>query len=125
MRKIGRRQKYKTRPDGRKQTSRTYKDFGLAHFSGRKHFYGLTDEEVDKNIDLFERSLLEQSESKYTMSDLTDEWWVDKEPKLSLNTVQGYKTKKNEIIERFGDVPVRDMDAARILSWLNYIAGRG
>lgn len=122
---MGRRSKYKTRPDGRKQTSRTYNDFGLAHFSGRKHFYGLTDDEIDEKIRLFERSLLEQSESKFTMSDLTDEWWEDKEPKLSLNTVQGYKTKKNEIIERFGDIPVRDMDTARILSWLNYIAGRG
>lgn len=124
---MGRRSKYKTRPDGRKATSRTYngdEPFNFVHYVGRKAFYGATDDEIDKKIDLFEKSLSEQSGAK-SMEELVDEWWEVKEPKLSPNTVQGYKTKKNEIIARFGDVPVRDLTTVQILSWLNYIANRG
>ena len=122
---MGKRSKYKTRPDGRKQTSRTYKDFGSAHFSGRKHFYGLTDDEIDEKIRLFEKSLLEHYVANYTMSDLTDEWWEDKEPKLSPNSISSYRAKKNEIIERFGSLPVSEITTAQVLSWLNLIAAKG
>ena len=53
---MGRKARYKTRADGSKETTRTYNDFGLAHFSGKKHFYGKDDETIDKKIEAFERS---------------------------------------------------------------------
>lgn len=117
-------EKYKTRANGTKEAHRRYKDFGLAHFTGPKHFYGKTDEEIDKKIELFEASLNEPPKGKL-MKDLVDEWWEDKEPQLSLNTVQCYKTKKNEVSDRFGDTPIKDITPSNVIGWLNSIAARG
>ena len=121
-----RKSKYKTRSDGRKQTSRTYNDFGPAHYTGRQSFYGKTDEEIDRKIAAFEKALLNAPGPGDTpMADVIDAWWEYKEPKLSPNSVSSYRAKKNEISERFGKIPVRDLTAAQILSWLNLVASQG
>lgn len=127
VRRIRKKQKYKQRADGRKYTSRTYKGdegFNLAHYCGRKCFYGKDDKEVDKNIELFEKSLSGHSRAK-NMEDLIGEWWDDKKPKLSPNSIGSYRAKMNEIIDRFGSIPVDELTASQILAWLNWVASKG
>lgn len=121
---MGKKVKYKTRADGLKETTRVYSHFGLADFSGKKHFYGHSDEEIDNKIEAFQNSL-NKPPKPYLMEDLVDEWWEHKEPQLSPNTVQGFKTKKNEVKERFGETPVKEITANQVLSWLNSIAAKG
>ena len=85
-------QKYKTRADGRKSTKRTYKDFGTAHYTGVKYFYGSTDEDIDAAITAFEDSLrYVPEEPKITFEDVADAWWEDKRKVISLNNVRSYK----------------------------------
>ena len=106
MKIIPKKRKYKTRPDGRRETTKSYKEFGPSRYTGKKHFYGASDEEVDKKIADFEKALLSAPEPKSEpLEAIVDAWWEEKEPELSPNTVQSYKTKKNEIIDRFGDPP--------------------
>ena len=68
---MGKRTKYKTRPDGRRVTSRSYDGTNPAGFCGKKYFYGASDEEIDAKIEAFERSLWEapptQAEALSTM----------------------------------------------------------
>ena len=53
---MGKRNKYKVRADGRRETTKTYTDFGPSLYCGKKHFYGKTDEDVDKQISDFDYS---------------------------------------------------------------------
>ena len=66
---MGKRKKYKTRPDGRRVTSRTYDGSSPSGFCGKKYFYGKTDEEIDQKIDEFEASLL-------IKPDVPDRSWI-------------------------------------------------
>lgn len=123
---MGKKERYTTRANGYKETTKTYTHFGTADYSGKKHFYGRSDEDIDKKIKQFEDSLnLGPDAYKKKMKDLVEEWWEQKEPKLSPNTVQGFKTKKNEVIRRFGEIPVDELTANQVLSWLNTIAAQG
>lgn len=123
---MGRRAKYNKRADGRKSTSRTYTDFGLAHFSGKKYFYGKTDAEIDKAIETFEKSLMvERPENRMTMKKVADAWWEQKEKRLSPNSIQSFLTKCNQIIEHFGDMSIDEITTQQILQWLNVFAAQG
>lgn len=123
---MGRKARYKTRADGSKETTRTYNDFGLAHFSGKKHFYGKDDETIDKKIEAFERSLNEvDAPERKTVKDVAEEWWGEKEPTLSLNSVNSYTAKVNEIISEFADVPVDALTVQQIHQWLKRKSAQG
>lgn len=123
---MGKRAKYKTRANGYKETMRTYTDFGTAHFSGVKHFYGKTDEDIDKKISDFEKSLTAAPEVKSrTIEEIADEWWEEKEKHISLNSVTSYSAKVKEIIEEFGEIPVTDLTVQRIFKWLTKKAAQG
>lgn len=114
------------RADGRKSTSRTYTDFGLAHYSGKKFFYGKTDAEIDKAIKAFENSLMvARPEDIITMQKVADAWWEYKEPRLSPNSVQSFLTKYNQIVDHFGDMPIAEITTQQILQWLNRFAAQG
>lgn len=121
---MGRRTKYKVRADGSRETSRTYKNFGRAGYTGKKHFYGRTDEEIDRKIAEFEKLQNETPPSR-KFSLVIDDWWEAKESKLSLNSVSSYKAKKEEIRSRFGEDPVDQITTAQILSWLNTVSAQG
>lgn len=121
---MGRRTKYKVRRNGTRETSRSYENFGLAGFTGKKHFYGKTDEEIDRKIAEFEKSLNEAPPSR-RLSLVIDDWWTAKEKQLSPNSVGSYKAKKEEIRSRFGDDPVDEITPAQILAWLNTVAAQG
>ena len=121
---MGRKTKYKVRKNGTRETSRSYENFGLAGFTGKKHFYGKTDEEIDRKIAEFEKSLNEAPPSR-KLSLVIDDWWEEKEKQLSPNSVSSYRAKKEEIRSRFGEDPVDEITPAQILSWLNTVAAQG
>ena len=121
---MGKRTKYKVRKNGTRETSRSYENFGLAGFTGKKHFYGKTDEEIDRKIAEFEKSLNEAPPSR-KLSLVIDDWWEEKEKQLSPNSVSSYRAKKEEIRSRFGEDPVDEITPAQILSWLNTVAAQG
>lgn len=121
---MGKRTKYKARKNGTRETSRSYENFGLAGFTGKKHFYGKTDEEIDQKIADFEKSLNEAPPAR-KLSLIIDDWWEAKLPQLSPNSISSYQAKKEEIRSRFGDDPVDEITPAQILSWLNTVAAQG
>ncbi|MBR3353863.1 MAG: site-specific integrase [Oscillospiraceae bacterium] len=117
-------EKYKTRPNGTKETMRSYRDFGLQHFTGKKHFYGKTDEEIDKKIKAFEDSMNIPPPAR-TVEDVADEWWEKKQKTISLNSMTSYTAKVNEIISELGDIPVDQLTVQKIYQWLERVAARG
>ena len=121
---MGRRTKYKVRKDGSRETSRSYQNFGLSGFTGKKHFYGKTDEEIDRKIAAFEQAQNEAPPAR-KFSAVIDDWWEAKQPKLSPNSISSYQAKKEEIRSRFGEDPVDQISPAQILSWLNTVAAQG
>ena len=123
---MARRSKYKTRPDGRKETTKTYKNFGPSNYSGRPHFYGKTDDEIDAKIAAFERALLNAPDpAARKIGDLADAWWEENEKNFSLNSVGSYVSKLKDIQEEFGDLPAADLTAQMIYQWLSKRAAQG
>ena len=121
---MGRRAKYRVRSDGSRETTRTYKDFGLTGYTGKKHFYGQTDEEVDRKIAEFEAAQNAAPPAR-KFSLIVDEWWEDKRKRLSPNSISSYYAKKEEILSRFGEDPVNEITPAQVLAWLNTVAAQG
>lgn len=123
---MGRRNKYKIRPDGRKETSKTYKDFGPSHYSGKKHFYGKDDDDVDRKISEFEEELKNREAPRgRPLSDVIDDWWEEKESQLSPNSVGSYIAKKAEIAQELGDIPIDELTTQQIYQWLQKKAAQG
>ena len=121
---MAKKNKYQVRKDGSRETTRNYKNFGLTGFTGKKHFYGKTDEEIDRKIAEFEKAQnIAQPARKLTK--VIDDWWEEKKQRLSPNSYSSYQAKKEEIRSRFGDDPVDEITAPQILSWLNIIAAQG
>lgn len=121
---MARKSKYSIRKDGSRETTRNYKNFGLTGFTGKKHFYGKTDEEIDRKIAEFEKAQNIAKPSR-KLSAVIDDWWEEKQQRLSPNSYSSYQAKKEEIRLRFGDDPVDEITAPQILSWLNIIAAQG
>lgn len=120
---MGRRKKYKQRKDGRCETMRTYKDFH--GFSGVKHFYGRSDDEIDRKIEDFERSLMEEPvKSSRLFDDVADEWWNKKMPMLSPNSISSFSSKIKEVEYRFGDRHIDEITTSDVLSWLQFVAAQ-
>lgn len=123
---MGRKARYKTRANGYKETKRIYTHFGTADFSGVKHFYGKDDDEIDAKINAFEKSLNADPVAKSRLlKDVAEEWWEEKQKRISLNSMTSYTAKVNEIISEFGDLPVADLTVQRIYKWLTKKAAQG
>lgn len=123
---MNRKSRYKLRADGRREASKSYNDFGIAHFSGTKHFYGKTDQEIDQKILAFEASLNQAPETyKLKMNELAEQWWEEKQAKISPNSIGSFRAKYKEICSHFHNIPVENIDACDIYDWLNEIAGKG
>ncbi len=105
---MGKRTKYKTRPDGRRETTKTYKNFGPSRFSGKHHFYGRTDDEVDQKIEDFERYLnnlpavSDEQKKENTFEHYAMLWWDRKEHELSPSTLKGYNSHYEDLVSEFG-----------------------
>lgn len=121
---MGKRAKYRVRKDGQRETTRSYQDFGLTGFTGKKHFYGKSDEEIDRKIAEFE-ALQNTSPPARSFSVVIDEWWEEKRRQISPNSISSYQAKKEEIDDRFGRIPVDEITAPQILGWLNTVAAQG
>lgn len=121
---MGRRAKYRIRPDGSRETTRTYKNFGLTGYTGKKHFYGRTDEDIDRKISEFEAAQNAAPPAR-KFSLIIDEWWEEKRKRLSPNSIPSYQAKKEEILSRFGEDPVDEITPAQVLAWLNTVAAQG
>ena len=121
---MGKRARYKARKDGTRETSRSYKNFGLTGFTGKKHFYGKTDEEIDRKIAEFEKAQNAAPPARlFTL--VIDDWWEVKRKQISPNSVSSYRAKMEEIRSRFGEDPVDEITPAQILSWLNTVSAQG
>ena len=123
---MGKKSKYKTRANGYKETTKTYTHFGTADYSGKKHFYGKDDDEIDAKIDAFEKSLnADPVVNSRLLKDVAEEWWEEKQKRISLNSMTSYTAKVNEIISEFGDLSVADLTVQRIYKWLTKKAAQG
>lgn len=123
---MGKRAKYRTRPNGYKETTRRYTHFGAADFSGLKHFYGKSDDEIDRKIAEFENALRTAPVAhRRTIEDVADEWWEEKQKAISLNSFNSYRAKVNEIEDEFGKIPIDELTVQQIHAWLRKRAAQG
>ena len=122
---MGRRNKYKTRSDGRRVTSRSYKDFGPSLYTGKKYFYGSSDEEVDQKIADFEKSMMELPDQEARNFEYYARLWYDRKDKeLSPSTMKGYDSHYKGLVEEFGVLPVDQITAPRIIQYLRTLAAQ-
>jgi integrase len=84
-------------------------------------FRGKTEREIFQKIAAHQ----EKAERGLTFEDMANEWWEDKEPRLSPNSVGGYNAALRRAIERFGDAPLQEINATQIRSWLNHLGKQG
>ena len=123
---MGKRNKYKVRADGRRETTKTYVDFGPSLYCGKKHFYGKTDEDVDKQISDFEDSLLTAGEkTAEPFSHYAEIWCERKEKELSPSTLKGYKSHYDGLISEFGSVPIDQITPQQIIVYLRKLSAQG
>ena len=95
----------------------------------RKYFYGKTDKEVEQKRDDYirecEKHANEAASKGRTFGAVADDWWEQCEPRLSPNTVCGYRTAKNRAVDAFGDQYVTDITGHQIVVFLQRFAARG
>jgi integrase len=118
---------YTLRKDGRRVKKKTYKGDNPAGYSGLKYFYGKDDDDINQQISDFEDSLSEPAKVRRSrlLSEVAGDWWDQKEPKLSPNSVGSYQAKKNEIVAEFGDIPIDELTTQQIFQWLQKKASQG
>lgn len=116
------RTKYTLRKDGRIVLSDTIN-------GERKYFYGKTDKEVEQKRDDYirecEKHANEAAGKGRTFEAVADDWWEQCEPRLSPNTICGYRTAKNRAVDAFGDQYVTDITGHQIVVFLQRFAARG
>lgn len=123
---MGRRAKYKARPDGLRETTKSYKNFGPSRYTGRKHFYGHSDDEVDAKIEAFEKAMKSAPEKKArSFGKVAGDWWQEKEPTLSPNSVCGYRTALHRADEEFGSIPIDEITPQQCIAYLKRFAAQG
>ena len=116
------RTKYTLRKDGRIVLSDTIN-------GERKYFYGKTDKEVEQKRDDYIRELEKHAndaaDNGRTFEAVADDWLEQCEPRLSPNTVCGYRTAKNRAVDAFGDQYIADITGHQIVVFLQRFAARG
>lgn len=123
---MGKRTKYKTRPDGRRVTSRTYDGSTPSGFVGKKYFYGATDDEIDQKIEAFESSLLIEPDIKiHTFEQVADEWWEEKQKEISPNNVRSYKAHYNNAVADLGQTSISQITPTMLIAHLKQLAAQG
>lgn len=102
------------RPDGLMEKKLT--------INGKRYvFRGKTEAEIIRKIAAFQ----EKVEKGHTFEEMANEWWAYKESRLSPNTVGGYRTAMVRAIDRFGEMPIKDITATQVRGWLDSLARRG
>ena len=105
--------KYTLRDDGRIVATKTIN-------GKRKYFYGSSDEDIERQIE----EALHPKEPVITFQMAADDWWMDKEYKLSPNSRCGYRAIKNRLCEEFGDYPIKDITSHDIVQYLQKFVGK-
>lgn len=112
-----RKTKYTMRPDGLIVMS---KMIG----SKRKYFYGKSDEEVEKKYAEF-LAEAEKKQQTRTFAEVAADWWEEKEPQLSPNSLTSYQARLKEVKAEFGETRVDEITAQQIIQYLKRIAAQG
>lgn len=87
----------------------------------RKHFYGRTDEEIDQKIAAYYQTL---NRGKL-FSEVLEEWQAVHGETVTPATQRAYLAPSRAALERFGNVPVKDITAKEIKTVLTEMARQG
>lgn len=87
----------------------------------RVAFRARSEREVMQKIALYQG----QQEKGPSFSQMADEWWAYKEPRLSPNTINGYRVAMQRASDRFGDMPMKEITATQLRGWLDWLGSRG
>ena len=112
-----RKTKYTMRPDGLIVMS---KMIG----SKRKYFYGKSDEEVEKKYAEYIAEA-EKKQQARTFAEVAADWWEEKEPQLSPNSLTSYNARLKEVKAEFGETKVDEISAQQIIQYLKRSAAQG
>lgn len=97
----------KKRADGRYQKAIT--------INGRKQFfYGKSPADVNKKILAYE----EKQEQGRLFKEVAEEWYDNIVNEISPTTERGYLPAKNDAINKFGDVPIKEITTIQINNYL-------
>ena len=114
-----RKTKYTMRPDGLIVISKVIE-------GRRRYFYGRTDKEAEDKLDACLARLNQQNtQSKRPFEEVAADWWEEKEPTLSPNSLTSYQARLKEVKAEFGKTPVDEISAQQIIQWLKRIAAQG
>lgn len=120
---MARKQKYPSRPNGLRETTKQYKVQGK---TVRKHFYGRSDKEIDNKIAEYEKLLETQNMPRIrTLSAVCADWWARKETELSPSCVRPYRATKDIVCETLGDLPVNEITPALLVTELRKWSAQG
>lgn len=108
-------QKTSTRKDGR-----FVKTIVDPRTGKRIYFYGKTEREVTRKILLFK----EQAAVGRTFAEVADEWWSETLERIAFQTRHGYKPALQRAVEKFGDVPVKEIKPRDISHFLRSLSTR-
>lgn len=84
----------------------------------RKYFYGQTDREVEKKRDEYLQQLSALKESGRLFELVADQWWEEKEPRLSPNSISTYKGCYEKAVAAFGKLGIRSITPRMVYQYL-------
>ena len=88
--------------------------------------YGQTDREVEQKYADYLKAEPENSKPKVRAFDkVAEEWWAEKEPELSPNTVRNYRALYQFVKDEFATRPVDEITPADIAAHLRKLAAQG
>ena len=99
--------KYTRRSDGRVQTE-------IKIDGKRVFFYGKTDKEVQAKLLAYTR---QQTEGPL-FAEVAEEWWTQKEPSLSPNSLRNYTPAKERAVQQFGGTRIRTITPADVEAYI-------
>lgn len=79
-----------------------------------KYFYGKTKAEVLRKLREYEA----KQERGRLFSEVAEEWWEEHQEKIEWNSIKNYKPAKNRAVEKFGDVPIKDITPPQISRYI-------
>lgn len=111
--------KYTVRADGRIMMTRT--------IGGKRvSFYGASDREVEQKYADYLQTPPEICKPKVrTFAQCAEDWWEEKEPELSPNSVRNYKALYGFARDYFNATPVNEITPAEIVTYLRRLSAQG
>lgn len=106
------------RKDGRWQEAITTTQNGE---TTRKYFYGKTKAEVAKKMAAYQQ----KQEAGRTFATVADEWDTYHSELVTYNAHVAYKAPYRMAVDRFGDMPIREITPPQIQQYIKQIAAKG